>query len=427
MISQPQILDNLKFLVALDLTHSITAGTIVSPDNLAKGEIVVTDIGNAVLDTTTALTADMFKIVMGRGAGNPLVESKILKPSELRSYAIKAYQPKVQEIMYYGYNAVTNTGAFDVINSNYYDLNLSFQNLWGTEASSMYIPVGGTYQSTATATQADIVNGLYKNLANNLDRFTQRIAVAERVSNTTFAATTDNVTVAKGAKTIVAATIAAASSVGDYIRLGVNTDETAPIYKIVAISGSELTLDTSVQVAYGVPVPAAAYRGIAATVNAGNFGIRVTGVNQPFILDSRPVFLVEFQGGLKNGGATPIVKQVSPFIGNGTYELCRQEEAASERNQGILYNYTEFPPTSIPTTLNETGVYTMLNLGWKNPQPTMLTTGNFVGNVLIALEIDTVGTPNVYSDNVTGSSISVADVLDAVATAAGLTSQLGNL
>ena len=423
MISQPQILDNFKFLAALNLSHTITAGTVVSPDNIAKGEVVVVDMGNVVLDTTTVLTASEFKIVMGRGAGVPLVESKPIKPSEIKNYAIKAYQPKVQEVMYYGYNAVTNTGAFDVINSNYYDLNLSFQNLWGTEASSMYIPVGGTYQSTSTATQGAIVDGLYKNLVANLSRFNPYIAVAERVISAAGAATTDAVVIAKGALSVTAATIAGASAVGDYIRLGSQSGDTEPVYKITAISGSVLTLDVPVQVAF----TGSAYRVVAATANAGNFGIRVTGVNQPFILDSRPVFLVEFQGGLKNGGATPIVKQVTPFIGNGTYELCRQEEAASWRNQGILHNYTEFPPTSIPTDLNENGVYSMINIGWENASKTMLTTGQFKGNILIAGEIDTVATPNVYADNVAGDSISVADVIDAVATAAGFTSQLGNL
>jgi hypothetical protein len=422
MISQPQILDNFKFLAALNLSHSITAGTVVSPDNIAKGEVVVVDMGNVVLDTTTVLTASEFKIVMGRGAGVPLVESKPIKPSEIKNYAIKAYQPKVQEVLYYGYNAVTNTGAFDVINSNYYDLNLSFQNLWGTEASSMYIPVGGTYQSTSTATEANIVNGLFKNVAANLVRFNPKIATVELISGGASGATDAGITIPVGALSATLATIAAASSVGDYVRLG--TTDADGMYKIVSIVGPVVTWDVPVQV--GV-TSATVSRVAAATAAAGNFGLKVTGVNQPFILDSRPVFLVEFQGGLKNGGATPIVKQVTPFIGNGTYELCRQEEAASWRNQGILYNYTEFPPTSIPTDLNESGVYSMINIGWENASKTMLTTGQFKGNILIAGEITTVGTPNVYSDNVVGDSISVADVIDAVATATGFTSQLGNL
>jgi hypothetical protein len=122
-----------------------------------------------------------------------------------------------------------------------------------------------------------------------------------------------------------------------------------------------------------------------------------------------------------------MAEEVTPYIGNGTYELCRQEEAASWRNQGILYNYTEFPPIGIPSDLNPLGVYSMLNLGWGLPNKTMLTTGNFIGNVLIACEIRTVGTPNIYSDNVEGSFISVVDVLDALATANGFASQITNL
>lgn len=425
MISQPQILDNFKFLAALDLTHSITAGTVATPANIAKGEVVVTDLANVVLDTTTVLTATQIKVIMGRGAGIPFVESKPIKIAELKSYAIKAYEPKVQEVMYFGYNAATNVGSFDVINNNYYDLNVSMYNIWGTEASSLYIPVGGTYQSDAVATQTEIANGLYKNILSNTSRFTPPILLVELVSSAAGVATSDAVVIQKGAKSVTAATIAAAAAVGDYVRLGSQSTDTDPVYRISAINTitGVLTFETSIQTDFTGSI----FRVVNATAAAGNFGIRFTGVNQPFILDSRPVFQVEFQGGLKNGGATPIVREVTPYLGNGTYELCRQEEAASWRNQGILYNYTEFPPIAIPSDLNPNGVYSTLNLGWENPNKTLLTTGQFKGNVMLALEIDTLGTPNVYSDNVTGSVISVVDVLDALATSIGFTSQIGNL
>jgi hypothetical protein len=425
MISQPQILDNFKFLAALDLTHSITAGTVATPANIAKGEIVVTDLANVVLDTTTVLTAPQIKVIMGRGAGIPFVESKPLKTTELKSYAVKAYEAKVQEVLYYGYNAATGVGAFDVINNNFYDLNISLYNIWGTEASSLYIPVGGSYQSTSTATEEEIANGLYKNVIGNTSRFTPPIVLVELVSSAAGVAVSDAVIIQKGAKSITgAATLAPAVSVGDYVRLGSQSTTTDPVYKITATDGvSVITLDVPVQADFS----GNAFQVVAATAQAGAFGIRFTGVNQPFILDSRPVFMVEFQGGLKNGGSTPIVKEVTPYLGNGTYELCRQEEAASWRNQGILYNYTEFPPIAIPSDLNPTGVYSTLNLGWGRDNKTLLTTGNFIGNVMLALEIDTLGTPNVYSDNIVGSAISVVDVIDALATSLGFTSQIGNL
>lgn len=421
MISQPQILDNFKFLAALDLTHSITAGTVATPANIAKGEVVVTDLANVVLDTTTVLTATQIKVIMGRGAGIPFVESKPIKIAELKSYAIKAYEPKVQEVMYYGYNAATGVGSFDVINNNYYDLNVSMYNIWGTEASSMYIPVGGTYQSDATATEEEIVNGLYKNVIGNTSRFNPALLLVERVSSAVDGGALDAVTIQKGAKSATLPVLAGAAVVGDYVRFG--TGVLASVYKITSIVGPVVTWDVPAQADFTGNVSLVT----AANVALGSMGIRFTGVNQPFILDSRPVFQVEFQGGLKNGGATPVVRQVTPYLGNGTYELCRQEEAASWRNQGILYNYTEFPPIAIPSDLNPSGVYSTLNLGWENPNKTMLTTGQFKGNVMLALEISALGTPNVYSDNVTGSVISVVDVLDALATSVGFTSQIGNL
>lgn len=424
MQAQPQILDNFKFETALDLTHTITAGTIASPSNIAQGEIVVTDLSNVVLDTTTILTVPYFKIVQGRGTGIPWIETKPLSVAQLTAYNIRPYQAKVQEVFYVGYNAVTNTGSFDVINNNYYDLEISFQEIWGQEASSLYIPTGGQYYSDATATEEEIVAGVYKNLVAQLSKFPKQVILAERVASAAGQATNDaGVTIPRISRSAVLPNISAAASVGDYVRLGAQSTDTLVVYKITAISGTTVTFDTAVQTDFTGTV----YRVLAADIASGDMGIRLTGLNQVFILDSRPVSLVEFQVGLKNGGATPLVEQVGPFIGNGTYELCRQEEAASWRNQGIMYNYTEFPPTSIPTDLDTTGIYSTLGLSWQNIKYG-LTNGEFKGTIMIALELTSAGTPNTYSDNITGSTISVADVIDAAATNLGtFSSQLGNL
>jgi hypothetical protein len=54
-------------------------------------------------------------------------------------------------------------------------------------------------------------------------------------------------------------------------------------------------------------------------------------------------------------------------MGFGTYELVSTDEAASWRDQGMLYTYTEFPPTTIPTNAVSTQNYSVLNVGIKTP------------------------------------------------------------
>ncbi len=424
MIAQPQILDNFKFLTALNLSHTITAGTIATPANLAKGEIVVTDLGNVVLNSTTILSTDKFKIVQGRGAGIPLVESKPLDAAAFKSYSIVPYAAKVQQVVYIGYNAATGVGAFDVINNNTYSITTSFWSMWGQDVSSLNVPMFSWIESDATATQEEIVNALYALMVDQLARFPKKPITLERVNseNTTVVAGTGNITYTEGSP-LITATATAGLVVGDYIRLGLGV--TDAVYKITAVTGTSFTVDTPVQTSGSLL--AAAWEGIAAaTAAAANFGIRQTGINLPFILDSRPADLVQFQTGIYGGGSTPVTYQVGAFQGHGTYELLRQDEAASWRNQGQIFNYTEFPPTQIETDLNTTGVYSTLNIGWHGNR-VGITNGHWKGDIMIALEITTLGTPNVYSNNITGSAISVVDVIDAFATSIGFPTQIPNL
>jgi hypothetical protein len=365
MNAQPQINQNYKLFVGADIARTANlVGTAASPSTLASGEIVITDPGNIILDTTSVLTAPAIKIVMGRGATEQLWQSQLFTATDLAAYVGKAYSAKVQQVGYYGYNAVTNAGAFDVINDNYYTVVISFYELLSQEASALMNPIVVEYLSTATATQEAVVSGLYHQLVLQLGYWSKKPILAEVVSAAAGTATTDTVTMTRGSKTVLVATnIAGAASVGDWIRIGSQSTDTDEVYKIAAISGTTLTLTEPFQSA---TASVAVYRVTAAAIAAADLGIRVTGLNQAFVLDSRPAGLVTFQLGLTNGGSTPIEnKAVSPFMGFGTYELVRTDEAASWRDQGMLYTYTEFPPTTLPTNASSTQNYSILNLGIK--------------------------------------------------------------
>src|SRR5689334_5027422 len=121
MIAQPFINQNYKFFGGKDISRSsgATAGVLATPGILAEGEVVITDAGNFILDTTTVLSQPWIKIVMGRGSSEQLWESQIFRLDDISNYSGKPFSDKVQQVAYWGYDAVANTGSFDVINDNW--------------------------------------------------------------------------------------------------------------------------------------------------------------------------------------------------------------------------------------------------------------------------------------------------------------------
>jgi hypothetical protein len=427
MISQPQILDNFKLFAGQDVARSagITPTTLVSPTTIANGEIVITDASNVILNTATVLTANSIKIVAGRGAGVPLWESQLFTAQDILNYKGLEFQPKVQQVSVYGFNPATGVGSFDVINDNYYTLVLSFYELLSQEASSLMNPIVVDYLSGTPATQEDIVLGLYRNFVRQLSYWTRRPILAEVVNSAVVAIAPGvggNITWTQGSPIITCGNTAG-FAVGDYVRLGLGI--TAAVYKITQVTATSFTVSAPLQTSG--TLLAAAWEGIAvANAVAGNYGIRVTGLNQPFILDSRPVSLVSFQIGISNGGATNLTYQVGAFIGHGTYEQMRTMEATSWRNQGQLFTYTEFPPTTVETNLVANQNYSTLNIVLTKPNRA-LTNTDFRSQLCIACALDN-NVPNVFDTNFTGDITSVVDVLDSYITNfTSLPAQLGNL
>jgi len=426
MIAQPQILNNFKFFAGADVARSggATVGTLVNPSILANGEIVITNAGNVILDVATVLTAPAIKIVMGRGSDNTLWESQLFNYNDIKSYTGVEYAAKVQQVSYYGYNAVTNSGSFDVINDNYYSLVISFYELVSQEASALFNPIIVDYLSSASATQEEIVNGLFRQLIRQLFYWSKRPILAERVSNALGQATNDAAAVLTQGSAVVtnAPNIAAAAAVGDYIRIGSQSVDTDEVYKIVAISGTTLTLDVPFQ---ETSVTSLIHLVLVANVQAGNMGIRITGLNQQFILDSRPYGLVTFQIGLSGGGSTNLSYQIGAYIGHGTYEQMRTQEASSWRNQGVIYNYTEFPPVSVFTDLIASQNHSTLDIVLEKPVKA-LNISEFRAQLTLACALDG-NVANTFKSSYIGATGCVSVLDSYITNYTSLSAQAGNL
>jgi len=213
-------------------------------------------------------------------------------------------------------------------------------------------------------------------------------------------------------------------AVGDYIRLGLGVNDA--VYKITAVNVTSFTVSAPLQTSG--TLLAAAWEGItAAGAAAANFGIKVTGLNQPFILDSRPYGLVTFQIGISGGGTTNLSYQVGAFMGHGTFEQMRTLEAASWRNQGQIYTYTEFPPTTVLTDLIAAQNHSTLDIVLRKPNRA-LTNTDLRAQLCIACALDN-NVANTFDTSYTGGLLTgCVDVLDAYVTNyTNLTAQLGNL
>lgn len=436
MQAQPQINQNYKFFGGKDIARSggATAGTLATPGILAEGEIVITDAGDVILDTTTVLNQPYIKVVMGRGATEQLWQSQVFRLEDIAAYVGKPYAAKVQQVAYWGYDAVSNLGSFDVINDNWYNLTISFNQLLSQESASLYNPITCDYLSDLAATQEEIALGLYHELVAQLAYWNRKPILAEMVNSNTAnrvdaTGGAGNITFSKGSTTVTLAggTWGASTLAGDYMTQ--NSADTGWVYKIASITSTTvLELEEPFQgddatIAFGTArvLP-------AVNAQAASFGIRATGVEQPYVLDSRPPDIVTFQIGLKDGGSTRITRYaVTPSMGFGEYPQMRDNEAASWRDQGMLYTYTEFPPTTYPTTLVSTQDYSVLNIGLKVAVESQLNAGKLPANVEIACALDG-NVANTFDTNFVGAATSCIDVLDAFATQnSNFTPQAGNL
>lgn len=440
MKSQSVIKDQFRLIVAKDIARTATVGALASPTSLADGEVVVTDAGNVILDQTTVLLTDRIKVVQGRGAAKPLFETATFTLPEVYQYTGQAFEDAQQQVTYLGYDAVANTGSVEVLNNNAYAMTITFQEITVPGVQGSYVPVSVWYQSGASATQVAVVNGLYNNLIRQLAFFNLPVILAERVSSAASSAITGaptSYTFSQGSKTVTyVGTDPSNTPAGSWLRVAVDGTPSVndPVYRIASIDTATNTvvLDYAWQDADVTLLVADVEVITNVDVLAGDMGIKLTGIEQPFVLDSRPVDKVQFNVGISNSqgaaSSTTVSTTAIATYGHGTYALVTTQQADSSRNAGDFYGYAIYPYDKPLTTTVLGQDYSTLNIGTKAARGTNgeLTPNFFVANIEIACALDG-NVANTFDTNIIGVS-GVASVIDAFATQnPALTSQIGNL
>jgi hypothetical protein len=112
-------------------------------------------------------------------------------------------------------------------------------------------------------------------------------------------------------------------------------------------------------------------------------------------------------------------------MGHGTYEQMRTQEAASWRNQGVIFNYTEFPPISVFTDLISSQNHSTLDIVLEKPVKA-LNISEFRAQLTLACALDN-NVANTFKSSYIGAT-GVVTVLDVyISNYTNLTVQAGNL
>lgn len=399
-----------KTAIVKNINRAIAAGTVATPESLADGEVVVTDLSGNVLDTTTVLTQNKIRIVQGRGADKETVAIE-LGAKEITSYKGGAYEASVEEVAYFGFNGTS--GSLTATNNYPYVpfVRLTSNTFFFGKQNHLYWY--GPYTSPATGTtQAVVAKGIAKSFLANfkaqyeVDKFIR----VERVADGTRTApgSAGTLTFTKGSSTVIASAATAIDTplaVGNLLSTGSGLDQ--GVYVVTGISGTTITLDIPFQGENAV-VTATDTVVVATPVN---WGVKLTGQVERFNIASfRNYDKLTFTVGESNGALTSEVA-VEPKLGSGNPPQVQIDENASWGFEGSYY-LLGIPPFQRPTDVSSTGKYASLAIAFKKSTNHMNGIGSVKGTILVYADGDG-ASPNVTGTNATGAATSVVDVLDA--------------
>lgn len=394
------------------------AGTVVTSSNLAKGAVVVTDLGLRRLDNTAygllPTSAQVF-IVQGKGANKPLMKSPVLTKGSL-SFSVTKHKPAVQQVSSVGFDGTTgnlvvapNTNYFIKIRKNDNDAANRSQ------PNSLF----ATFKTTATSTLEDLAFGLAKNGAKNFaDEPANGYLKFEVVTNGTMAAGAAAATVTNGSKNV--AVVAHALAVGDLVAIAGAT------YKVAALNGANaFVLNMPYQGATGTVAAGTAYATTFGKITAAtSFGIRITGVVAPFNVNTFRDYYVNRFTVTYSDTAVKAKLVTGAQNGSGVWQQVAMDEYMTYGFEGQNEMLTTAPKmrdqeVKIPGVGAETALtsrYSAINISWTEDITGLVSKAGAKGSVLVYANLS-----NATTGVVTGSTA------EEVATVLGITASTLNM
>jgi len=342
------------FVVAKQTPTSGLEGTVIDQyTDLKDGEVAVCNALNTVLDgaadggSLTFTNGNAFKLI-GR-VGTKLIHSDLIKKGTITSWRITGQSAEVQQVDYIGSNGTT--GSLDAVASNLYTVRLYIRGGTITDFMQQKIKEGFYKSNTAAAsyTQSVVADNLVKSLIANFSREPEQEILFNVVSDSTETAVptgAGTIAFTKGSTQVVFGTAiddstgTAALVVGDWITIAT----TGPLYKIesIDVASETATLTSPYQettVAAVVNTTAKLVR--VADAAAGNWGIKLTGVDRAFAVGKFDSLVVEWKATIDFGDTqtTTVNETTSAYPGIGTAQQVAKLEKELQSDE---YEYRSF-------------------------------------------------------------------------------------
>jgi hypothetical protein len=376
----------------------VAAGTKVTPGSIALDSVVTTNMSNEVLATSNTGSVALFdpalfdkiKIIKDRGANNPL-QQVVLKRGEIVSATSVAGRLASEQVDFIGSNGTT--GSITGLTTNtFYEVKLEHvpnQFAYGKRPANYKY---GTWKSgTTTPTQADVANGIVASLIQNfVPNRTTDWRVFSEVTNSgarTAATATAVVTLTftKYSRFVTASAATASTNIvaGDYV--AINATVSTGVYKVTSKDGSgNLILDLPYNGETTTIVAATNnIRIVAATANAANFGIKITGIKQKYDVNRwRQYDKVRFNTFINSAFNTTGVASTAAFDGIAVYEQVANDEYISWGDEGQVF-VDQVPPLFREQDAAVGQQYQPAVIGWLDRLPSLIGAGENKGQVIM--------------------------------------------
>jgi hypothetical protein len=399
-------------------------GTVVTDANLAKGAVVLADLGNRRLSAAnyTALAdGEQFRIIQGKGVGAVLMKTPVLTKGKVK-LTIAAHKEAVQQVTAIGFNGTT--GALPVASSTTFWIKIRKRDNDAANRSQPMSLFAGPVETDATGTQAELASALVKNgYLNFKDEPANHYLKFEAICNNAGAtdATATSATVTNGSLGVVLNAAPTTIAVGDYVRFGTTVND--PVYLVAAISGVNLTL-ASPYVGTTGTVAAIEYV-TAALATAANFGILITGIQAPFNVNTfRDYYANRFTATFSDS-STLVTHIAGAYNGNGMWQQVAMDEYLSygyegENQQLAVPSIARDQDVKIPgVTTGATALtakYSALNISWTEDVRGLVSMDGGQGNVLFFANLkDNAGTGELAGTGSSGEQLVTALGLSAAA------------
>ncbi len=412
------------FSVVLDKNATTTAavnaavavGAVVTKDNLPDGAIVLVDAGMRRMNAGAYTAADRFRLVQGRGTTKSLMISPMLTKAST-TISTSNYRLPVQQVSIVGYNGTT--GSLPAANSTDYFIKIRKNDNDAANRSQPMSLFAGPVKTDATATQEELALALVKNgIANFSDEPANNYLTFSALCDEAGAAVTGtlvNLVFTKGSREVVSDTLNVTITnvaAGDVIKVAAAT--TSSIYKVksvvngTATTAAKITLTYAFQEETATVAKATARRILAAASIIAECGVRLTGVQADFNVNSfRDYYVNRFTVTFSDESTT--VTTTGARTGSGVWQQVAMDEYMSYGFEGEN-SMLGVPPRMRDQEVAVDGKYGCIEVSWTENIQGLVSLQGGKGSVLFYINLQAGG-----ALGATSSGVDVATILGVAA------------